>query len=357
MSRQHQPAFLVDQAQQRFVAAHFLRLQERRDRLAKELEVALFERDPQPADDRDVVDAAVDARIVDFVRLNPIAAAILGGFARDLRRSERVVEAALAAAHGGSAEGDRKRNRIGADGERHGAHGVAQLVADRTGAVERTIGEEDREAVTGQATEHGIAAGELRLQGMRYGGDDLVAGFEAEQIVDHVQLVDVAVQDRGRRARVARPQAPLDESLDAAARQQAGHRIRRQRDDLRQLMREQTDGPRVVFAERLLLHRAEDQRDAGELRLVVLDRDGEEAADQRTVRFVAHAVADHRLGPVAAFEQEGIGDAFQNAAHLGGVAGGAVEVEMIARGRRERDGVTRHALLRLEEELSDRRGR
>ena len=122
-------------------------------------------------------------------------------------------------------------------------------------------------------------------------------------------------------------------------------------------MRELSNRAGVLLAERLLLHRAEDQRDAGQLRLFVLDRDCEEAADQRSVRFVAHAIADDRLGSVAAFEQEGIRDAFQDAAHLGGVGGGAVEVEMVARGRRERDGVTGHALLRFEEELPDRRGR
>ena len=82
-----------------------------------------------------------------------------------------------------------------------GTDGVAQLVADRAGAIERTIGEEDREAVAGQAAEHGIAARELRLQRMRHGGDHLVARFEAEQIVDDVQLVDVAVQDRRNRSR------------------------------------------------------------------------------------------------------------------------------------------------------------
>ena len=36
---------------------------------------------------------------------------------------------------------------------------------------------------------------------------------------------------------------------------------------------------------------------------------------------------------------------------------GAVEGEMVARGRRERDGVAGHALLRFEEELPDRRRR
>ena len=122
-------------------------------------------------------------------------------------------------------------------------------------------------------------------------------------------------------------------------------------------MRELSNRAGVLLAERLLLHRAEDQRDAGQLRLFVLDRDREEAADQRSVRFVAHAIADDRLGSVAAFEQEGIRDAFQDAAHFGGVGSGAVEVEMVARGRRERDGVTGHALLRFEEELPDRRGR
>ena len=122
-------------------------------------------------------------------------------------------------------------------------------------------------------------------------------------------------------------------------------------------MREHSDRARFLFAERLLLHRAEEQRDAGELRLVVLDADGEEAADQRAVRFVAHAIAHDRLGAVTAFEQERVGDAFEDAAHLGGVGGGAVEIEMVARRRREGDGVTSHALLRLEEELPDCRRR
>ena len=332
-------------------------MQERRDRLAEDLEVAFVERAAQPADDRDVVDAAVDARIVHLVRLDAIAAAIFRSLAGDLGGGQRVIEAALAVAHRRGAEGDRDRNRIRADGERHCTDGVAQLVADRAGAVERTIGEEDREAVAGQATEHCIAAREVRLQCMRHRGDHLVARFEAEQIVDDVQLVDVAVQDRRSRSCAARGQAPFDEFLDAAARQQAGHGIARQRDDFRQLMRELSNRAGVLLAERLLLHRAEDQGDAGQLRLFVLDRYCEEAAHQRSVCLVAHAIADDRLGSVAAFEQEGIRDAFQDAADLGGVGGGAVEVEMVARRRRERDRVTGHAQLRFEEELPDRRGR
>jgi len=44
-------------------------------------------------------------------------------------------------------------------------------------------------------------------------------------------------------------------------------------------------------------------------------------------------------------------------AHLRGIGGGALEFEMIARRRRERDRVARHALLRLEEKLPDRCGR
>jgi hypothetical protein len=192
---------------------------------------------------------------------------------------------------------------------------------------------------------------------VRHCGDHLVACFEAEQVVDDVQLVDVTVQHGGNRPRTARAQAPFDELLDAAASQQSRHGIVRQRDDLRQLVREHSERPRVLFAERLLLHRAKEQRYACELRLVVLDSDRQEAPEQRSVRFVAHAIADDRLGPVAAFEQEGIRHGFQHVAHVVRVGGGAVEIEMVARRRRERDRVTGHALLRFEEELSDRRGR
>ena len=111
--------------------------------------------------------------------------------------------------------------------ERHGTDGVAQLVADRASAIERTVREEDREAIAGQAAEHRVARGELLLQRMGHRGDHLVAGLEAEQVVDDVQLVDVAVQDRGSVARTARAQAPFDQLLDAAAGQQPGHRIAR----------------------------------------------------------------------------------------------------------------------------------
>jgi len=283
--------------------------------------------------------------------------AILGGFARDLSLGQRVIEAALADAHGRGAEGNRQRNRIGADGERHGTHRVAQLVADRAGPVERAVGEEDREAVAGQTTDHGIAAREVLLQRMRHCGDHLVAGFEAEQIVDDMELVDVTVQDRRHCARAARAQAPLDEFLDATARQQAGHGVRGQRDDFRQLVGELADGARVFLAESRLLHRAEDQHYAGELRFLVLDPDRQEAAEQRAILLVAHAIADDRLGSVTALEQKGIRDVLQDLAHVGGIGSAAVEFEVVARGRCERDGVTRHALLRFEEKLPDRRGR
>src|SRR6185295_324728 len=103
---------------------------QRCDRLAENLEVALLERAAQTTDDRDIVDAAIDARIVHLVRLDAVAAAVLGRLASDLRRRQSMIEAALAAAHGGGAEGDRERNRVGADRQRHGADRVAQLVAD-----------------------------------------------------------------------------------------------------------------------------------------------------------------------------------------------------------------------------------
>ena len=145
--------------------------------------------------------------------------------------------------------------------------------------------------------------------------------------------------------------------LDAAAGQQAGNRIRRQRDHLRELVRELRDAAGVLLAERLLLHGAKDQGHADELALVVLHRCGQEAAEERTVGFVAHAVADDRLRSVAALDQEGVGDAFEHAAHFGGILGSAVEIEVVARRRRERNRVAGHALLRFEQELSNCRRR
>ena len=56
--------------------------------------------------------------------------------------------------------------------------------------------------------------------------------------------------------------------------------------------------------------------------------DCQEAADQRAVRFIADAVADTRLRAVAAFEQERVRDVFEDAAHLGGILAGAVEIEV-----------------------------
>ena len=60
---------------------------------------------------------------------------------------------------------------------------------------------------------------------------------------------------------------------------------------------------------------------------------------------------------VAALDQEGVRDVFEDVAHLGAIGAGAVEVEVIARRRREGKRVARHALLRFEQELPYRRRR
>jgi hypothetical protein len=91
----------------------------------------------------------------------------LAAFARDLGRASAWSKLRSPPRTLRGTEGDRQRDRIGADAQRHGAHRIAQLVADRTGAIERTIGEEDREAVAGQTAEHCIAAREMCLQRSR----------------------------------------------------------------------------------------------------------------------------------------------------------------------------------------------
>ncbi len=220
-ARRHDAARLVAHANQQLVVA--LRLSvalQRNDGLRFEKESVVVERSLDPRDPLHFAVTLRDQRVVFLVDVNSIAALILGRVAGRVRRLQNLRDAP-------EGRRDRHESNTRAHGERaippH--EGVMldrfeQAVRHHDRIVDAAVVQEQPEFVAAQAGERVIAS-DPTLQDVRELPEQLVAGDVAAGVVDDLELIQVQVADRVRRARLYGVQGPLQAQLELAPVDQA----------------------------------------------------------------------------------------------------------------------------------------
>ncbi len=249
----------------------------------------------QRADQRHVGVAAHDALVALLVDLDAVAAAVLGGLAGDLGRGERVRKRMLALGHARNAEARRHVDRVPARHEIESFEPVTKVLSDALRDVERGVADEQREAVARDARgEH--PRRQRAADGVRDAHDHLVAHVHAEVLVQHVQAIDVDVDDAVVALQRLGRQQVLRALLERGTRQQPGRRVIGVHQDVRHATCEQLDQPHLAEVE---VHRArllEQREDAEHALRAVHHRAGQDLVRQRAdLVGRARVVRGHRL--------------------------------------------------------------
>ena len=163
------------------------------------------------------------AAVLEGVEFDPVAAAILGGLACQLRRRDGAGESFR---HG------EQRRHAATDGDVHDflgrpdhelRDGSLNLLRDGHGVAGRVRGQHDRESVAGNARGQRILGQGRGREDVRHAHDELVPHLEPMQLIGHVHVIDVDVDDAAVEA--LRVLQSLVHLVEAAARVQAGHQV------------------------------------------------------------------------------------------------------------------------------------
>ena len=188
----HQRAVLVAQADHQ--------LEERRvaggradadDALRVQLEPAVFD-GARDAPDPLHFAMAVGA-VVAFVDLHAVAAAVLGRVTGDVGRRQHRRGTGGVARDAHDADARAHRQAVGAPQEAVAVNGLANAVGHALGLFQRTTFEQQAEFVAAQARD-GVRGTHARLQQAGDVAQQPVAGAVAAGVVDHLELVEVDVQ-------------------------------------------------------------------------------------------------------------------------------------------------------------------
>jgi hypothetical protein len=304
-----QVALAVDDAHQQLVGHRQRAVDQRRDRLREHHDAVEPQGFAHAADEADLIVPADHALVGVLVDLDAATAAVLGGLAGDLRLGDAMVEVQVR--RRGRHRAPRHGNGVVRLLARERAARVAHFAADAVGELARLrqvhVRQEHREAVAGQAAGEAVRADQRAPDGATAAPDDLVTVGEAREVVDEMQAIDVAVQQRhhGRGRRGAHP--GVHARLEAVPGQQPGERVEVLRGAACQQPRETRQAAHREFVEAGLVGPVEDDQRAGGA-AARDQRHGHQLAGDGSATGMLELVGGDRLARVADAAREFFAD-------------------------------------------------
>src|SRR5258706_115888 len=205
-------------AQEQFVGGGPLTVPERYDGLREECEASCAQCLDDPAKHTHVVESAHEALVGIGKQLYTIPSAVLCCLAGRLGRRESVVQGG-ALGHGDHTDA-RRDLYAGAGFEgRSLLNALAELVGPGARLVERAVLEQCDKAVAGEPAHETLTGHAGAFPAARHATQHLITAVEAKQIVDHVQLVEIAI-DQPPHNLWADGQTPIDRRVEGLAVQQ-----------------------------------------------------------------------------------------------------------------------------------------
>ena len=189
----HQAAVFAPQAQEDFIKGAFLAGHDRFDALAMQQEAILLQGLGDARDPVHLALAPVQFGIVRLVDVDTVAATVLGGVTGHVRMPQHPAQVTAVLVDGDHPDAGADIEGLALPGKPVVPEGQPDLAGDLDGMLQRTPLQQQAEFITAQAR-HGIGIAHLSFQQWRDLPEQFIAGGMAAGIVDHLELVQVDIE-------------------------------------------------------------------------------------------------------------------------------------------------------------------